>query len=76
MGFSPILDPTEDVLCQSELLYESEDEWESWEEIPVDLYQENEWLDLNSIWDEELWEEIDPHFNDILSRDVDQYQTA
>ncbi|CAL4082251.1 unnamed protein product [Meganyctiphanes norvegica] len=54
---------------------EKDNEWKSWDDIPVSLYEDND--DYQNRMKEEMeWNEMDSHVREILVVNETQYQTA
>ena len=62
-------DSTESI-CQVEI--EGEDEWESWDEIPVEMYEEEEQQNKQEL----EWQEVDTWVKEILNKGTIDYQTT
>ena len=60
---------------EEDLESDSDEEWESWDEIPVLLYEESDYQEIES---DEIFEcyDVDPYINELLDKDQEHYQTT
>ena len=74
MGSEQKLHPTEDVDNAFWVTEGEGEDWESWDEIPIALYEEE---DRYSVEDD-LWitSDEEQHINEILRREINLYQTT